>query len=225
MAFTLLSLAGVVRAAAAAGRPAVQPDRTRRAVTPTGAFNAAISFVTNTNWQWFSGEVSISHLTQMLGFTVQNFVSAAVGLCVVVALIRGITRTGTRQLGNFWVDLVRGVVRILLPLSLAAAVVLMSQGVVQNLHGNTAAVTVDASSGTIAAADPRRPGRLAGGDQGDRHERRRLLQRQLGAPVREPERVHRLHADLPAAAHPVVARGHLRRAGRATDDSRGCCSR
>jgi K+-transporting ATPase ATPase A chain len=129
----------------------------RTGLTPTGAFSAAVSFITNTNWQWFSGEVSISHLTQMLGFTVQNFVSAAVGLCVVIALIRGITRTGTRQLGNFWVDLTRGVVRILLPLSLAAAVVLMSQGVVQNFNGNTAAVTVDASSGTTEQLIPGGP--------------------------------------------------------------------
>lgn len=118
----------------------------REAISATGAFNASISFVTNTNWQWFSGEVAISHFTQMLGFAVQNFVSAAVGLSVAIALIRGITRSGSRQLGNFWVDLTRGVLRILLPLSLLAAVVLMSQGVVQNLNGHTAATTIDTTS-------------------------------------------------------------------------------
>ena len=79
----------------------------RAAVTPWGAWNTAISFVTNTNWQWYSGEQTMSHLTQMLGLTVQNFVSAAVGIVVAVALIRGLVRTRTRRLGNFWVDLVR----------------------------------------------------------------------------------------------------------------------
>lgn len=115
----------------------------RVGVSPMGSFNAAISFVTNTNWQWYSGELTISHLTNMLGNTVQNFVSAAAGMVVVVALIRGITRTGTRNLGNFWVDLIRTLLRILLPLALVFSVVLISQGVVQNLGGYTAAVTID----------------------------------------------------------------------------------
>ena len=115
----------------------------RPGVSAMGSFNSAISFVTNTNWQWYSGEVSISHLTNMLGNTVQNFVSAAAGMVVVIALIRGITRTGSRNLGNFWVDLVRTLLRILLPLSLVFSVVLMSQGVIQNLSGYTAAVTID----------------------------------------------------------------------------------
>ena len=108
-----------------------------------GSFNAAISFVTNTNWQWYSGELSISNLTNMLGNTVQNFVSAAAGMVVAIALIRGITRTGSRLLGNFWVDLVRTLLRILLPLSLVFAVVLISQGVIQNLGDGVVAVTVD----------------------------------------------------------------------------------
>jgi len=129
----------------------------RPAVGAQGAFNTAVSFVTNTNWQWYSGEVSISHLTQMLGLAVQNFVSAAVGLAVVVALIRGIIRTGSRNLGNFWVDLVRSIVRILLPLSLVFTVVLMSQGVVQNLKGNTVATTVDQASGVTEQAIPGGP--------------------------------------------------------------------
>jgi K+-transporting ATPase ATPase A chain len=115
----------------------------RSGVSAMGSFNSAISFVTNTNWQWYSGEISISHFTNMFGNTVQNFVSAAAGMVVVIALIRGITRTGTRNLGNFWVDLVRTLLRILLPLSLVFSVVLMSQGVVQNLSGYTAAVTID----------------------------------------------------------------------------------
>ena len=136
LAFSLVSLLGLYVLLRLQGNcPSIRPIAPASTV---GAFNAAISFVTNTNWQWFSGEVAISHLTQMLGFAVQNFVSAAVGLATVIALIRGITRTGSRNLGNFWVDLTRSVVRILLPLSLVAAVVLMSQGVVQNFNGNTA---------------------------------------------------------------------------------------
>ena len=115
----------------------------RPSVSPMGSFNAAISFVTNTNWQWYSGEIVISHFTHMVGNTVQNFVSAAAGMAVVVALIRGITRSNTRSLGNFWVDLVRTLIRILLPLSIVFAVVLMSQGVIQNFKGDTIAQAVD----------------------------------------------------------------------------------
>ena len=129
----------------------------RDGLTPIGAFNTAISFVTNTNWQWYSGEVSMSHFTQMVGLAVQNFVSAAAGLSVVVALIRGITRSGSRNLGNFWVDLTRGLLRVLLPLSVVAAVVLMSQGVVQNLNGNTSATTIDTSSLVVEQQIPGGP--------------------------------------------------------------------
>ena len=121
----------------------------REGLPPTGAFNTAISFVTNTNWQWYSGEVSISHFTQMVDLAVQNFVSAAAGLSIVIALIRGITRSGARNLGNFWVDITRSLLRVLLPLSIVAAVVLMSQGVVQNLNGHTAATTIDTSSQVV----------------------------------------------------------------------------
>ncbi len=100
------------------------------------AFNTATSFVTNTNWQAYSGEATMGHLVQMLGLAVQNFVSAAVGLAVAVALIRGFARSQTDRLGNFWVDLVRGVVRILLPLAVVGALVLVALGAVQNFsHG------------------------------------------------------------------------------------------
>ena len=88
-------------------------------VTPGLAFNTAVSFVTNTNWQSYYPETTVSHLTQMIGLTVQNFVSAAVGMAVMAALIRGLARVGGRTVGNFWVDLVRTTLRILLPLSLA----------------------------------------------------------------------------------------------------------
>ena len=113
------------------------------------AFNTAVSFVTNTNWQSYIPESTMSYLTQMAALTVQNFVSAAVGLCVVVALIRGLIRRRSATVGNFWVDLVRSVVRLLLPLAFIIAIVYASQGVVQNLHANTNATTVEGSSQVI----------------------------------------------------------------------------
>jgi len=118
-------------------------------LNPALAFNTAVSFVTNTNWQNYYGESQMSHLAQMAGLAVQNFVSAAVGLCVAVALIRGLIRRRSATVGNFWVDLVRGIVRLLLPLSFVIAIVFASQGVVQNLHGNTSATTVEGAAQVI----------------------------------------------------------------------------
>lgn len=100
-------------------------------VEPSLAFNTAASFMANTNWQAYGGETTLSHLSQMLGLTFQNFVSAAVGMAVLVALIRGLARHSASTLGNFWVDLTRSVLYVLLPLSLVVAVFLVSQGVVQ----------------------------------------------------------------------------------------------
>lgn len=107
------------------------------------ALNTAVSFVTNTNWQAYSGEASMSLLTQMAGLGVQNFVSAATGMAVAVALARGIARKSSPSIGNFWVDLTRSILYILLPLSLVFAVVLVSQGVVQNFSPNVVAKTVE----------------------------------------------------------------------------------
>jgi len=101
------------------------------AVSPDSAFNTAVSFATNTNWQGYGGESTMSYLTQMLGLGVQNFLSAASGIAVLIALIRGFVRREATAIGNFYVDLTRGTLYILLPLSLLLAVVLMSQGVVQ----------------------------------------------------------------------------------------------
>ncbi|WP_322747373.1 MULTISPECIES: potassium-transporting ATPase subunit KdpA [unclassified Frankia] len=98
------------------------------------AFNTATSFVTNTNWQSYSGESTLGYLVQMSGLAVQNFTSAAVGIAVAIALVRGFARSRTDQLGNFWVDLIRTVVRILLPICVIGAVVLIAGGVVQNFH-------------------------------------------------------------------------------------------
>ena len=101
------------------------------AVTPNSAWNTAVSFASNTNWQGYGGEVTMSYLSQMLGLTVQNFVSAATGMSVLVALIRGIVRHTAKGIGNFWVDLTRSTLYILVPLSLVVALALVSQGVVQ----------------------------------------------------------------------------------------------
>jgi K+-transporting ATPase ATPase A chain len=100
-------------------------------VTLDSSFNTAISFITNTNWQGYSGEATMSYLTQMLGLSVQNFLSAATGMAVLVAMIRGFQRTHTDGIGNFWADLTRGTLYILLPLSFLIALVLVGQGVVQ----------------------------------------------------------------------------------------------
>lgn len=101
------------------------------AVTPDSSFNTAISFTSNTNWQGYGGETTMSYLTQMLGLTVQNFVSAATGMAVLIALIRGFTRHSVETIGNFWVDMTRSILYILLPLALILALALVSQGVVQ----------------------------------------------------------------------------------------------
>jgi K+-transporting ATPase ATPase A chain len=104
------------------------------AVTPDSSWNTAVSFASNTNWQGYGGETTMSYLSQMLGMTVQNFVSAATGMAVLVAFIRGFTRHTVQTIGNFWVDLTRTVLYILLPLSFVVALVLVSQGVVQTLR-------------------------------------------------------------------------------------------
>ena len=102
------------------------------AVSPDSSFNTAVSFATNTNWQGYVGESTMSYLTQMLGLAVQNFLSAASGMAVLVALIRGFVRRQASEIGNFYVDFTRSTLYILLPLSLLLAIVLVSQGVVQS---------------------------------------------------------------------------------------------
>jgi K+-transporting ATPase ATPase A chain len=101
------------------------------AITPDSSWNTAVSFASNTNWQGYGGEVTMSYLSQMLGLTVQNFVSAATGMAVLIALIRGFVRHTSKGIGNFWVDLTRSILYILLPLSIVLALALVSQGVVQ----------------------------------------------------------------------------------------------
>jgi len=124
----------------AAHAPGMRPDL---------AFNTAISFVTNTNWQAYSGEQAASYLTQMAGLAWQHFISAAAGLAVAVALIRGLTRHTSQELGNFWVDLTRGILWVLLPLSIVLALLLMSQGVIQNLSPYVHATTLEGARQVI----------------------------------------------------------------------------
>src|SRR5207248_684675 len=95
-------------------------------VNPVTAWNTAASFTTNTNWQNYSGESTMSYLTQMSGLAVQNFVSAGIGLAVAIAMIRGFTRSRTDKLGNFWVDLTRGVIRLLLPIAVIGTIILVA---------------------------------------------------------------------------------------------------
>jgi len=125
--------------------PAHVPD-----MSPAVAFNTAVSFATNTNWQVYIPETAVSYLTQMLALARENFVSAALGMAVAVAFIRGLTRKTSRELGNFWVDFTRSFLYILLPISVVFGLVLVSQGVVQNLNAPTKAVTVEGVTQTIA---------------------------------------------------------------------------
>jgi K+-transporting ATPase ATPase A chain len=119
------------------------------AVAPDLAWNTAVSFTTNTNWQAYSGESTMSHFTQMVGLTFHNFVSAAAGIALAIALIRGIARAGARTIGNFWVDLTRSTLWVLLPLSIVAATLFLSQGVIQNFHPSIAATTIEGTAQKI----------------------------------------------------------------------------
>jgi len=112
-------------------------------VSPHLAFNTAVSFVTNTNWQAYGGETTLSHLVQAAGLTVQNFVSAGTGMAVLAALLRGFARRNAATVGNFWVDLTRSVLYVLLPLSLVLALALVSQGVVQTFRASVTAELVE----------------------------------------------------------------------------------
>jgi K+-transporting ATPase ATPase A chain len=142
MAFSLVSIAALFTLILVQLRLPLSQGSEGMGVTT--ALNTAVSFVTNTNWQSYAGEVGATPIVQTMGLTVQNFVSAAVGIAVAVALTRGIARRSAHGIGNFWVDLVRGSVRVLLPIAAVGAVVLMAGGVVQNL---TAPETIQAAAG------------------------------------------------------------------------------
>jgi K+-transporting ATPase ATPase A chain len=119
-------------------------------IAPDSAFNTAVSFVTNTNWQSYSGESTMSYFSQMVALTVQNFTSAAAGIAVAIALVRGFARQGMETIGNFWVDMTRATVYLLLPISFVAALLFASQGVIQNWDRYTQVTTVEGATQTIA---------------------------------------------------------------------------
>ena len=177
------------------------------------SLNTTASFVTNTNWQYYGGEYTMSYLSQMAGLAVQNFVSAAVGMAVLVAVIRGFTRRSSKTLGNFWQDLYRSLAYILAP-------ALGRAGDRADLAGRAADVRRrrdgDDARGR-RAVDRARPGRVAGRDQAARDERRRLLQLELGRAVREPERAHELPRGALDPADPGRPGLHVREAGRSAE--------
>ncbi|MCU1463350.1 MAG: kdpA [Acidimicrobiales bacterium] len=148
LAFSFVSVLVLYAQIRLQGHLPFNPDHLK-GVTPALSFNTAVSFLTNTNWQNYSGESTMSHLTQMTGLAFHNFVSAAAGAAVAVALIRGLVRNKTGTLGNFWVDLTRTCTRVLLPMSFAFALVLMSQGVIQNVHATRTVATVAGSQQSI----------------------------------------------------------------------------
>jgi potassium-transporting ATPase potassium-binding subunit len=119
-------------------------------VSPDQAFNVATSFVTNTNWQWYAGEATMSYFVQMAGLAVQNFASAAAGIAVAIAVIRGFSRQEKKTIGNFWVDVTRATVYVLLPISIIGALFFVSQGVVQNFNSYTDVATVEGAKQVIA---------------------------------------------------------------------------
>ncbi len=180
------------------------------AVSPDSSFNTAVSFATNTNWQGYGGETTMGYLTQMLGLAVQNFVSAATGMATVIAFIRGFVRSSAKGVGNFWVDLVRSTLYILLPLAFVVALILVSQGVVQNFKAYQAVPLLqpttyekpkldsdgkplkDAKGNPVTETIPvkeqipaPRAGRLSNCDQAAGHERGRLFQREFRPSLRK----------------------------------------
>ena len=166
------------------------------ACSPALSWNTAVSFVTNTNWQNYLGETTMSYFSQMAALTVQQFVSAAVGIAVAVALIRGFARKGSPTIGNFWVDTVRGGLYILFPIAFVAGLDLRGPGC--GADPGRAGSHPQRSERSHPDHRPR-AGRLHGGHQAARHERRRLLQCQRCPSLREPDGPHRPVLVRPAA--------------------------
>lgn len=152
LAITIFNLLGVLAVYALQRLQGSLPlnPQALAAVSVDSSFNTAISFATNTNWQAYAGEITMSYLTQMLGLSVQNFLSAATGMVVAIALIRGLARHDRKTIGNAWVDLTRCTLYILLPLSFIVALVLIQQGVIQNFNAYQEAATLSGQTQTIA---------------------------------------------------------------------------
>ncbi len=179
-------------------------------VAPDLAMNTAISFATNTNWQNYAGETTMSYFSQMVALVMHNFLSAATGLALAIALIRGLARRSGKTLGSFYVDVTRGILYVLLPLSIIGGLVFVSQGVIQNFSPSDGRAHAQWRDPDDRAG----PRRVAGDHQGPRQQRGRVLQRQLGASVREPQRVHQRLHHLQPPAHHRVPDLHVREDGR-----------
>ena len=205
LAFSAVSILGLYLLQRVQGALFLNPTDVK-GVPPALAFNTAVSFVTNTNWQNYAGESTMSHLTQMSGLAVQNFVSAAVGIAVAIALVRGITRRRSETIGNFWVDLTRAVTRILLPLSIVLALVLVARGAIQSFDGFTEARTLEGATqaipgGPFASQEAIKELGTNGGG---------TLNANSAHPLSNPTPVHEPARDLRAAPDPVLARIRLR---------------
>ena len=142
----------------------------KTAMTPDLAFNTTASFATNTNWQSYAGENTMTYFSQMVGLASHNFFSAAVGITIAAVLVRGIARDKSKTVGNFWVDLVRVHLYLLLPLCLLYGVFLVSQGMIQNFKPYTTINAIDPTGGSRAADHRPGPDGVAGGDQDARHQ-------------------------------------------------------
>ena len=174
------------------------------------SFNTTASFLSNTNWQFYGGETTMSYFSQMAGLAVQNFISAGVGIAVLVAFIRALASRSGKEIGVFYVDLTRTILYVLLPISIVVGLVLVSQGVIQTLSGTSRCHRPHRADADVLLRAGRRPG----GDQGARHQRRRLLQRQLGDAVREPDVDLELRRDAVDPDHPRRPHRDVRPHGR-----------
>ena len=218
LAFNLLGLLVVYALQRLQGIPAFNPQRLG-AVAPDSAFNTAASFATNTNWQGYGGETDDELSDANARADGAELRLGGHGMAVLVALARGFARHSAQTIGNFWVDLTRGTLYILLPLALVLALVLVSQGVVQTLQplpdcdAGAAHNRCKRAKGRPATAG-RRPGRLADRHQAVGHQRRRVLQRQLSAPLREPHAVFQFLGGTGDPADPGGAVLHLWQDGR-----------
>ena len=215
VAFSVVSI--LVLWALLAGQAHLPFDFGRAGIPKAQGFNTAVSFVTNTNWQSYSGESALGYSVQAIGLTVQNFLSAGVGMAVVAALIRGLVRRHTDRLGNFWVDLTRISLRLLLPLSFLVALVMVAGGVIQNLSAPVDVVTLAGGTQTL-------PGGLVASQE---------VIKQLGTngggyfnansshPFENPTALLNLLGDRADAGHPVLASPDLRSDGRQSQAGRG----
>lgn len=217
------------------------------AVSPDLSWNTAVSFATNTNWQNYGGETTMSYLTQMLGLAFHNFVSAATGMAVLVALIRGFARRSAKTIGNFWVDITRGTLYILMPLSFVLALILVSQGVVQTftayptanlvqptsyqqpqLDANGSPVT-DPNGNPVTETVRVKQQVIAVGPAASQIAIKQLgtngggvLQCQLDSSIREPDAIHELFGDAIDPAHSGRTLLYLRQNGRRHATGLGC---